>query len=290
MKRRFYTIFILPHAHARFRQLHLSRNFVLTLVGIAAVALLGGALAPHLILKVRQQGLELAAAQDHNQKLREDNEKAIAALDAMESRMTALETRAVRLAQAVGLDKVPGSPATGGAPPVGGSANLATETADVLSSRLQDLDLTFQAIDGAWGERSKILSHTPSGMPVEGFFSDGYGWRKDPFTGQREFHKGLDIVAPHGTAVQAPADGLVVKAGRVAGYGHMVQVAHGFGLTTLYAHLSKVLVRPGQRIRRGEALGKVGSTGRSTGPHLHYEVFREGRQVNPRPFVGDRVF
>jgi murein DD-endopeptidase MepM/ murein hydrolase activator NlpD len=126
-------------------------------------------------------------------------------------------------------------------------------------------------------------------MPVAGWFSHGYGWRKDPFTGEREFHRGVDIVAPAGTDVAAPADGIAARAGRFAAYGKSIDLSHGHGYVTRYGHLSEVLVRPGQRVRRGEVIGRVGSTGRSTGPHLHYEVFRDGRRVNPRSYLGQKA-
>ena len=126
-----------------------------------------------------------------------------------------------------------------------------------------------------------MLASTPVGFPVPGFISDGFGWRSDPFTGEREFHTGLDIVAAQGAPIRAPADGVVSLAGRVAGYGRFLQISHGYGYQTRYGHLSEVLVKSGQRVRRGELLGRVGSTGRSTGPHLHYEVYKAGQRVNP---------
>jgi murein DD-endopeptidase MepM/ murein hydrolase activator NlpD len=125
-------------------------------------------------------------------------------------------------------------------------------------------------------------------MPVEGWFSHGYGWRKDPFTGAREFHRGIDIVAPPGTEVRAPADGFVSRAGRFGDYGRSLDLAHGYGYVTRYAHLQQILVEPGSRVRRGDVIGFVGSSGRSTGPHLHYEVFREGRHVNPWSYLGSK--
>ena len=131
------------------------------------------------------------------------------------------------------------------------------------------------------------LAATPSGMPAEGWFSHGFGWRKDPFTGEREFHRGVDIVAPMGTAVHAPADGVVARAGRYGELGRSIDIAHGYGYVTRYAHLNEILVRPGDRVERHGLIGRVGTTGRSTGPHLHYEVFRDGRHVNPWNYLGE---
>ena len=123
-------------------------------------------------------------------------------------------------------------------------------------------------------------------MPVEGWFSHGYGWRKDPFTRKRVFHRGIDIVAPANTEIHAPAEGVIVKAGRHSNYGKSVDISHGYGLVTRYAHMNKTLVKAGDRVQRGDLIGLVGSTGRSTGPHLHYEVFRDGRRINPWNYLG----
>ena len=120
------------------------------------------------------------------------------------------------------------------------------------------------------------------------WFSHGFGWRKDPFTGRREFHRGIDIVAPVNTGVQASADGVVARSGRSPDLGNVLEIAHGYGYLTRYAHLNEFLVRRGDRVKRGELIGRVGSTGRSTGPHLHYEVFRDGRRVNPWKHLGQR--
>jgi len=122
---------------------------------------------------------------------------------------------------------------------------------------------------------------TPQVQPVEGWFSDGYKWRDDPFTGERRFHFGIDIVAPVGTVVRAPADGQVRHASESGGYGNLVEIDHGLRFTTRLAHLDRVLVREGDAVRIGEPVGLVGVSGRTIGPHLHYEVIKDGRRVNP---------
>jgi murein DD-endopeptidase MepM/ murein hydrolase activator NlpD len=288
MHRRFYTIFILPHAHARFRKLHLSRNFVVVSCGLLVLGLLGGGLAPHLLFRVQAQSVVLADLEAQNRTLRQHRNQFENTLEAMAQRLDQVESQATRLAREVGLKQLPGErPAAGGAllSYADSDPRVLDEEIQALGSRLHTLDLSFRTIDQAWQERSKVLAHTPSLIPVMGFFSDGFGWRKDPITGQRAFHDGMDIVASTGTPVRAPADGVVTSAGRRSGYGKAVDLSHGFGLGTRFGHLSAVLVRPGQRVRRGDTIGRVGSTGRSTGPHLHYEVFKEGRHVNPRRYL-----
>ncbi|MDQ5838322.1 MAG: M23 family metallopeptidase, partial [Acidobacteriota bacterium] len=134
-----------------------------------------------------------------------------------------------------------------------------------------------------------LRDRVPSIWPVEGNLSDGFGVRGNPFGGgSSEFHPGQDITAPPGTPVFAPADGTVLEAGWKNGYGQQVVIDHGHGLTTRYGHLSKIEVTAGQSIRRGEELGQVGSTGRSTGPHLHYEVRIDDVAVSPLHYLPER--
>jgi len=288
MRRRFYTIFILPHAHARFRKLHLSRNFIAVSCGVLALGLIGGGVAPHLLFKVQAQSVVLSDLEAENRTLRDHRNRTETTLEQMAQRLDQVESEASRLARELGVKELPTArPAAGGAlvdyPE--NDPRVMDEEIQALGNRLQALNLSFETLGQAWQERSKVLACTPSLLPVSGFFSDGFGWRKDPITGQRAFHEGMDIVAETGTAVRAPADGIVVAAGRNSSYGKAVDLSHGYGLGTRFGHLSFISVRPGDRVKRGDIIGRVGSTGRSTGPHLHYEVFKEGRQVNPRRYL-----
>jgi murein DD-endopeptidase MepM/ murein hydrolase activator NlpD len=128
----------------------------------------------------------------------------------------------------------------------------------------------------------------PSRRPVDAMrLTSSFGSRSDPFTGRRARHNGIDIPGPVGTPIYATADGVVGRAQRLGGYGNYVEIEHGNSIQTRYGHLSAIAVTPGQRIRRGEILGYMGSTGRSTGSHLHYEVRIAGAPVNPIPFVAE---
>jgi murein DD-endopeptidase MepM/ murein hydrolase activator NlpD len=292
MPRKFYTIFILPHAHARFRKLHVSRNFVLAISGLACSVALAAGWAPHLFFRSRALADQAAAIEAENGKLREDKARYVASLAQMGEHLAAIESVAGKLAVAVGLKDLPSEHPAGGAgvASLGGRSEFFGEESEAFGKRMENLDASFEKLEQAWGDRLKVLASTPSLAPVSGFFSDGYGWRRDPIDGSREFHKGVDIVAPTGTPVRATADGLVTAAGRMAGYGSMIHLVHGYGMATRYGHLSKVVVSPGQRVKRGDLIGYVGSTGRSTGPHLHYEVFRAGAQVDPRKYLGESLF
>lgn len=130
------------------------------------------------------------------------------------------------------------------------------------------------------------MTTTPSGKPAEkGWVSSYFGMRKDPFTGKRKMHKGIDVAGKSGTAVVATADGVVVRAERQSGYGKLLEIDHGYGITTRYGHNKTVTVKVGDIVKQGQVIAQMGSTGRSTGPHVHYEVLRNGKQLNPSKFL-----
>jgi len=130
-----------------------------------------------------------------------------------------------------------------------------------------------------------LLARTPSIWPTKGWVSSNFGYRVSPFTNEQEFHAGLDIVTRNKASIVAPADGIIASVGRDYGYGNIVTINHGNGLITRYAHLSKALVKKGQFVKRGENIALVGTTGRTTGPHLHYEVHLNGVPVNPKRYI-----
>ncbi len=133
--------------------------------------------------------------------------------------------------------------------------------------------------------KKEMLVHTPSIWPVHGWVTSGFGFRTNPFTDLNQMHEGLDIANQIGTPVIAPADGIVSNTGRDSFYGNAVVISHGFGMATRFLHLSKIFVRAGQRVKRGDKIAEVGNTGRSTGPHLHYEVRVNGIPVNPLRYI-----
>lgn len=136
--------------------------------------------------------------------------------------------------------------------------------------------------------RSRILHEEvhPAGRPVEkGWISSYYGYRNSPWDGKREFHKGLDIAAKNGSDIVAVAGGVVTWADKRWGYGNLVEINHGNGYVTRYAHCSDLLVKEGEAVKKGQVVALIGSTGRSTGPHVHFEVLKHGKQVNPLDFI-----
>ena len=156
---------------------------------------------------------------------------------------------------------------------------------DKLSFELKQEEKNIKELFKFYKQNDIKLSCTPSIWPASGWISSPFGIRRDPFTGRRRFHEGIDITNRVGAPVIAPADGVVVFAGRNGGYGKVIYISHGFGITTRYGHLSRILVKVGQHVQRGDVIGKIGNTGRSTGPHLHYEVRINNKPVNPINFI-----
>jgi len=165
-------------------------------------------------------------------------------------------------------------------------AHSLSSTITNIVSRMRFQDNSYDEIERLVKNKEKMLAHTPAIQPVNNRelkrISSGYGYRIDPVYKTVKFHPGLDFAAPQGTPVYATADGVVKTAGNVGnGFGNHVIVGHGFGYETLYGHMFRIKARAGQSVRRGEVIGWVGNTGKSTGPHLHYEVHKYGRPVDP---------
>ena len=156
----------------------------------------------------------------------------------------------------------------------------------MLKSHTTELEGTFSILGDVVQKRNKNRQFTPSLWPVKGAITSHYGNRADPFNGEAELHLGLDISALYGARVLAPADGLVIYAERKAAYGNLIVIDHGNGLTTRYGHLSRFLVKVGQKVKKNETvIGLVGNTGRTTAPHLHYEVRVHNVPVNPHKYL-----
>jgi len=155
----------------------------------------------------------------------------------------------------------------------------------ILTNQIKMRQFSFQELDEYLKNQKSLLASTPSIWPSRGWVTSGFGYRKSPFTGLPEKHEGLDIAARMGSEVRSTADGKVILSGRENGYGNMVEIDHGYGVLTRYGHNSKNLVKVGDKVKRGQAIALVGSTGRSTGPHVHYEVLLNGIPVSPRNYI-----
>jgi len=180
-------------------------------------------------------------------------------------------------------------PANRGGPLI--NAHPMTES-DLQATILELAQAVDARDDNLSGLEAKILQQgvlkdmLPNGTPVSAAYnSSSYGWRIDPFTGYKAFHEGLDFPANIGTSIHAAADGIVSEADHTSDYGNIVKIEHGSGLETRYAHASKLLVHVGERVVKGQVVAEVGNTGRSTGPHLHYEIRLNGEALDPRRYL-----
>jgi murein DD-endopeptidase MepM/ murein hydrolase activator NlpD len=181
-------------------------------------------------------------------------------------------------------------PAQGGLDTDGQPAQIPSLTAmvDDLQSELSSRERQLGVLENLILTRELNKQVYPEGRPVqEGFISSYFGRRADPFTGFTAVHKGVDFAGAPGTAVSSVAAGLVTFAGERAGYGEMVEINHGNGLATRYCHNEKLLAKTGDMVRKGQEIALIGSTGHSTGPHLHFEVLKNGSQVDPLRFIGE---
>lgn len=170
--------------------------------------------------------------------------------------------------------------------------DLLTETmrrTDILSKQLVIQSKSYDEILGMIRNKAAMLACIPAIQPVSNKelkrMASGYGYRTDPIYKTTKFHAGMDFAAAVGTEIYATGDGVIMRADADAsGYGNHVRINHGYGYMTLYGHMSKIMVRPGQRVKRGDVIGLVGNTGKSVGPHLHYEVHKNGEAINPVNF------
>jgi len=231
-----------------------------------------------------------AALQVENSSYREATGQLAGQISALQSAVDELgERNAVDPNAKRAMDKLPAlvkSRAMGGAPssvvaPMLKSGMGSDSPLTVLSDLLGVMSSRLDSVRDSVERRHALASATPSIWPVAGWLSSSYGTRRDPFNDERSFHPGLDISADYGAPVLATADAMVVSAAQNGAYGNMVVLDHGFGITTKYGHLSRIAVMNAQRVKRGDVIGFVGSTGRSTGAHLHYEIWMNGRLTDP---------
>ncbi|MFO7979554.1 MAG: M23 family metallopeptidase [Candidatus Aminicenantes bacterium] len=185
-----------------------------------------------------------------------------------------------------------------GEPGVGGSSDIPDQIIsepqsdlsrlDELGEKAEGIDKNFGVLNNYFESQELELAQTPSIMPTQGYWSSPYGWRDDPFTGKRAFHRGVDIATQNGNPVIATADGIVIQTKSDKIGGRTIKISHPkTGFVTVYCHLSKYLVKPGQKVKRGDTIGLIGSTGKSRGPHVHYEVRLNGKSLNPWYYILD---
>jgi murein DD-endopeptidase MepM/ murein hydrolase activator NlpD len=283
-----YQVLIYGDGAADFKHVTLTKNKVRLLIaaGVFLVACFA-ALGVFIVREVSHQR-NYQAILAENAKLQEANQRFHQAAIEIEDKLRRFDEKTNKLARYVGIE--PNGVAHDG---IGGAEVFADSELNayisydlgLLTTRTQQLGQRMDNLDEALQDHRDRLDTTPTLLPTSGWISSGFNYRRDPFTNQRTWHNGIDVSSLVGTPIVAPANGVVSFRGHQGGFGKMLELTHGEGLVTRYAHLSRYNVSKGQRVKRGEVIGYVGNTGRSTAPHLHYEVHKDGKAVNPMKYI-----
>jgi len=250
------------------------------------------ALAGAVNSELEQQRAEIVEAK----RVAEENLNALTLrLGKMQAHVIRLDALGQRLTRIAGLDSGEFDFST---PPAQGGPEEAVAVASTiqlddfmgqltdLSKQLEDRDKQLSVLESMIMNRNLQAEVLPAGRPItKGWLSSNYGMRNDPFTGKPEFHKGVDLAGKDGSDIVSVAAGVVTWAGKRYGYGNLVEINHGNGYVTRYGHCKEVLVKVGDTVKKGQLISKMGSTGRSTGPHVHFEVWVDGRTVDPGKYI-----
>jgi murein DD-endopeptidase MepM/ murein hydrolase activator NlpD len=290
LKKRLYTFIVASHAGGKVWRLSLPYSILVTLGALALVGsfALGGAAFQYGKMLLRVVDYEHRMME--NDQLRIENHEYKVQTAQLGEKIDFLETIAHKLMTVSGLNSEKAVGGVGGvsnetlnrprSASAGALQSIASYDKKVSSLQSKLRDLNDRVTDGIL-----VAAAAPSLQPVNGYITAGYGRRDDPFDPSlQERHPGVDISAPLGSKIIAPADGTVIFAGQRAGYGNIIVIDHKFGMTTRYAHLQSMDVKVGQLVARGDIIGYVGRSGRTTGPHLHYEVWQNGRCLDPSKF------
>ena len=292
MIKELYTVILVPHTGEQFRKWRLSSGVVKAFAALAGVVLI---VTPVLVAHYVSfyQGLtDLRELRMANTELKRQNIDHEVSVEHLNEQVASLQDFVMKLSVMAGLDEMPQRTGAG----VGGSLDLdlSTRTSayaqvkdklDRMRGDLSHLEERGRVLERFYQQNTLMLASTPSIWPVRGYFSSTYGQRNDPFTRARAMHYGIDISTPMGRPIVATADGIILYAAKRGTYGNIVVIDHRFGMMTRYAHLSKFNVRAGARVKRGDVVGYVGSSGRSRAPHLHYEVWVDNATVHPLDYI-----
>lgn len=281
----FYTLIITSAAGTRFYRIILPHRHLqaATITGVVGVTLL--TLTTIWAVKQADWLSHYYRIQHENQQLKQQQSIALRRLESWLASITAESERICQMAAEMGLSMKPEAITTStvALSGIGGPSQF-----DSLARELNQVAANLRGLREILEAEKSRRATTPAGWPVPGPVNSGYGIRRDPFGEGYEFHSGVDIRASYGHPVRATADGVVTYAGYRSGYGRLVVLDHGRGLQTFYGHLSQITVSVGDRVRRGNQLGRVGSTGRATAAHVHYEVRMKDRPIHPQKFGAAR--
>ena len=276
---RYSTIIFVPHARARFRKLTVSTRLLAAAAsGVLALLVCAVVFAWAYVATAREDRRYRDTAAE-NARLKLSARRLEERIAGLAKQISQFEDRTRRLAIVAGLPRE-----TAG---LGGPLEPPASLDPTSPERQHAIEARLDALETQLAKGEAVTSSTPTVAPVRGVLNSGFGTRADPFTGSPAFHAGLDISTRWREPVLATAAGIVSRAGWSPDYGNVVEIDHPAGFRTVYGHLDVILTHDGDTVQRGDRIGLVGSTGRSTGPHLHYEVRRADRAVNPLEYILD---
>ena len=294
MGKSFYTFIVIPHASPQLHKLKLPVRTLHLLAGIGILSFFVVVALGFSYAKMAFKAADYDKLQTENTDLKIQKKNLEVVTLKLGEKLSNLESISAKIQTLIENDSAKRNKTNG--PAIGGSkvdyttaellrsANL-QDGLDLLKGRTAEMESQLSMLEQVAMKRATQLLFTPNIWPVRGMITSHYGNRADPFSGEEELHLGLDISALYNTQIHAPADGVILYAARKAAYGNLLIIDHGNGLTTRYGHLARPLVKVGQTVKRGDIVGLVGTTGRTTAPHLHYEVRRNDRPVNPRTYL-----
>ena len=287
MKPEAYTFFVASNRKGTFRKITL-HGYLLHLVVLLAIV--GGVTVLAAVGSYTRMLWKVAnynALRRQQDTLKHNYEKLQSSVKDTNERMNSLQSLATEVAMTYGFMRFRQSPfgVNEGSVPLSNGFDQSIAQFNFLESNVKEASLPAGSLRLLSAPALADLTSTPTLWPVVGHLTGTFGERMDPFSGEGAFHTGVDISSQYGDSVRVSADGVVIEADERAGYGRLVVVDHGFGLTTYYGHLSSFNVHAGQQVRRGDTIGNVGVSGRSTGPHVHYEVRINGAPVNPMRYL-----
>lgn len=286
---KFFTLMILPHDSTNIKKFNITSNWFKLFAIVSIIFWLSSLFMFFSYFNLKNRVAYLSEVEKINLKQKVEIENLNAKIQFIETQLARLQNIDIKIRELVNLDvNTLGTPAAGGISKTKTDEDMVKvleSKASVIEEEIKQREKSLNELVEYLEDRRSLFMATPSLWPTRGLVTSEFGWRKDPISGVTEYHEGIDISAPSGTQVRAAAEGVVIESGNDAGYGKVVVIDHGYGIVTRYAHLSRSYVAVGQKVKKGSVIGAVGSSGKSTGSHVHYEVRIDGVPVNPIKYL-----
>ncbi len=284
-----FTMLIIPEGSHQVRRFTVQRRWLSIAASFVVMLCVGGGLVLFDYLRTNVDRQELDRLRTENRSQQQEIGRLCANIEDLRKEMVVLAQNDAKVRVLAQLSGPRPDALNGiGGPPEDDASTEFSELQRQIDQIREAIELRRESqeeVQGFLNDQRSLLAAKPKGWPVKGWLTSSFGMRNSPFSGKLKMHEGLDIASRTGTPVYATADGIVSRAETAAGYGKMVVIDHGYGFKTLYGHNSKLFVKVGQRVKRGDKIAAVGNTGTSTGSHVHYEVRLNGVPLNPKKYL-----